>query len=248
MKLGGGQTNDMKNGFSSALADSWPVIKRLSNVPYALSMSKLCLMVLLLSPVGAFAADIAVAEKIAAAETEKEVSKRESLYRELGDARNTAATAVLSRAALSETEPGARVDAILALRKIGGPEAFKGILAALDAEKHKGVRIQAVNALGFFNTPEALAKLRAVVRNDPDKDMRISAALALSRLNDTQTLSDNFAVETDTGVKLGIIDALGRADGGESELKKLKAKSKDAKMNERLDFYTGEKKKKGKKK
>ena len=76
----------------------------------------------------------------------------------------------------------------------------------------------------------------------------VSAALALARLNDTQTLSDNFAVETDTSVKLGIIDALGRVEGGENELKKLKAKSKDAGLNERLDFYTGEKKKKPKKK
>ena len=105
-----------------------------------------------------------------------------------------------------------------------------------------------MNALGFFNAPEALARLRDIARNDPDKDLRISAVMALSRLNDTQTLNDNFAVETDTGVKLGIIDALGRADGGENELKKIKAKSKDAKMNERLDFYTGEKPKKAKKK
>ena len=55
-------------------------------------------------------------------------------------------------------------------------------------------------------------------------------------------------METDTSVKLGIIDALGREEGGENELKKLKAKSKDAGLNERLDFYTGEKKKKPKKK
>lgn len=214
-------------------------------------MLKLSLFVLLLAAPGAFAApggDISVAEKIAVAGTEKEISKREKLYRELGDARDGAATAVLSRAALSDAEPGARIDAILALRKIGGPEALKGLLEALSKEKHKGVRIQAVNSLGFFNAPEALARLRDTARNDPDKDLRTSAAMALARLNDAQALSDNFAVETDTSVKLGIIDALGRVEGGEKELKKLKAGSKDAKMNERLDFYTGEKKKKPKKK
>jgi HEAT repeat protein len=156
--------------------------------------------------------------------------------------------AVLSRAALNDAEPGGRIDAILALRKIGGPEALKGLLEVLSKEKHKGVRIQAVNSLGFFNAPKALARLRDIAKNDPDKDMRISAVMSLSRLNDTQTLSDNFAVETDSSVKLGIIDALGRSDGGEKELKKIKAKSKDAKINERLDFYTGEKKKNPKKK
>ena len=189
-----------------------------------------------------------VSEKIAALQGEKEISGRERLYRELGEARDKAATAVLSRAALSDAEPGARIDAILALSKIGGPEALKGLLAVLAREKHKGVRIQAVNALGFFSAPEALAGLRGIARNDPDKDLRISAVMALSRLNDTQVLSDNFAVETDTSVKLGIIDALGRSDGGEKELKKIRAKNKDAKTNERLDFYTGEKRKKAKKK
>jgi len=210
-------------------------------------MTNLCLIVLILMPVGVFAAagaDKNLNEKIAAAGTEKELSKREGLYRELGDARDKAAAAVLSRAALSDAEPGARIDAILALRKIGGPEALKGLLEALSKEKHKGVRIQAVNSLGFFNAPEALARLRDTARNDPDKDLRTSAAMALARLNDTQTLSDNFAVETDTNAKLGIIDALGRVEGGENELKKLKAKSKDAGLNKRLDFYTGEEKKK----
>ncbi|MDP2755268.1 MAG: HEAT repeat domain-containing protein, partial [Nitrospirota bacterium] len=213
----------------------------------------LLIFILLLLPAAppAFAAapaDITVNEKIAAAKTEKEISKRESLYRELGDARDIAATPVLSQAALSDTEPGARIDAILALRKIGGPEALKGLLEALSAEKHKGVRIQIINSLGFFNAQEALARLRDTAKNDPDRDLRISAAMALSRLNDTQTLSDNFSVETDSGVKLGIIDALGRSDGGEKELKKIKAKNKDAKTNERLDFYTGEQRKKAKKK
>ena len=193
-------------------------------------------------------ADEALSGKIAAAKTEREISKRESLYRELGDARDTAAIPVLSRAASSDAEPGARIDAILALRKIGGQEALKGLLEALSREKHKGVRIQAVNSLGFFNAPEALARLRDAARNDPDKDLRISAVMALSRLNDTQTLSDNFSVETDSNVKLGIIDALGRSDGGEKELKRIKAKNKDAKANERLDFYTREKTKKPKKK
>ncbi len=186
----------------------------------------------------------ALGERIDAA---KEPAKREKLYQELGAARDGAAAAALSRAALSDAEPGARINAILALRKIGGPVALKGLLEALSAEKHKGVRIQAVNSLGFFSAPEALARLRDLARNDPDKDLRISAVMALSRLNDRQALNDNFSVEADTSVKLGIIDALGRVDGGEEELKKLKTKSKDAKMNERLDFYTGEKKK-GKKK
>ena len=80
--------------------------------------------------------------------------------------------------------------------------------------RKREVQRQGPNALGFFNTPEALAKLRDVARNAPDKDLRVSAVMALSRLNDTPALSDNFAVETDTGVKLGIIDALGRVDGG----------------------------------
>lgn len=223
--------------------------KRLSNVPLAARL--LCLLVSLSTAPAAFAAapaDITVNEKISAAKTEKEISKREKLYRELGDARDIAATAVLRQAALTDPEPGARIDAILALRKIGGPEALKGLLEALAAEKHKGVRIQAVNSLGFFNAPEALAILRETAKKDPDKDLRISAVMALSRLNDTQTLSDNFAVETDSNVKLGIIDALGRSDGGEKELKKIKIKNKDAKINERLDFYTGEKTKKPKKK
>lgn len=199
-------------------------------------------------PADAAGADKTIAEKINAAGTEKELPKRERLYRELGDARSSAAVEALSRAALNDPEPGARVDAILALRKIGGPEALKALLAALAAEKHKGARIQAVTALGFFNSPEALAELRRTAGNDPDKDLRISAVMALSRLNDADTLAAGFDAEKDPAAKLAIVDALGRSEGGEKELKKIKTRSKDAKINERADFYTGEKKTKTKKK
>jgi|GEM_PF-7022810 len=240
MKPDSGQIKKKKGGFISVLAGFCAIVKKLRNVPYLL------LLFFILAGAG-LAADKSPDKKTPAV-GEHEVSKREALYREMGDSRDVAAVAVLSRAALSDPEPGARIDAILALRKIGGPEALKGLLEALSAEKHKGVRIQAVNSLGFFNAPEALARLRETAKNDPDKDLRISAVMALSRLNDTQALSDNFAVETDSGVKLGIIDALGRVDGGENELKKIKAKSKDVKVNERLDFYTGGKPKKAKKK
>lgn len=223
-------------------------VPRQGLVVFYLSMANLCLIILLLSPVGVFAAEKTIAEKINAAGTEKELPKREKLYRELGDSRDAAAVAVLSRAALSDAEPGARIDAILALRKIGGPEALKGLLAALAAEKHKGARIQAVNALGFFNAPEALAELRRTAGNDPDKDLRIAAVMALSRLNDAETLAAGFDAEKDPAAKLAIVDALGRSEGGGKELKKIKTRSRDAKINERADFYTGEKKTKTKKK
>ena len=189
-----------------------------------------------------------VKRKIEEAKAEKEIAKREAIYQELADLKNDTAVAFLSQAALTEPQPGTRIVAILALRKIGSAEALKGIFKVLEVEKHKGVRIQAVNSLGFFSEPEALSKLREVARKDPDKDLRISASMALSRLNDTQTLSDNFEVETDTAVKLGIIDALGHADSGENELKKIKAKSKDAKINDRINFYIGRETKKVKKK
>ena len=72
--------------------------------------------------------------------------------------------------------------------------------------------------------------------------------MALSRLNDTETLAAGFDAEGDTAVKLAIVDAMSRGEGGEKELKKIKAKNKDAKIDGRLNFYTGEKTKKTKNK
>jgi HEAT repeat protein len=190
------------------------------------------------------AAGRSVDELIAAAGAETEIAKRGSLYRELGNARDTAAAAFLSRAALRDAAPGARIDAVQALRKIGGPEALNGLLEALAAEKHKGVRIQVLNSLGFFTAPQALAKLRETAKSDPDKDLRISAVMALSRLNDTETLAAGYDAETDPAVKIGMIDALGRAEGGEKELAKIKARNKNTKIAERLDLYTEKKAKK----
>lgn len=182
-------------------------------------------------------ADKTIAEKINAAGTENNTPAREKLYQELGESRAAAAVAVLSRAAMGDPEPGARIDAVLALRKIGGPAALKGLLEVLSAEKHKGVRIQTVNSLGFFSAPEALARLRDIAVNDPDKDLRIAAVLALSRLGDAQTLTANFGSEKDPAVKLAIVDAVGRTEEGENELQKIRAKNKDPKVTKRLDLY-----------
>lgn len=195
---------------------------------------------------GAAAGDNPPAVKAGAVGAGKDLPAREKHYRELGEARDASAVEVLGRAALGDPEPGARVDAVLALRKIGGPAALKALLEALAAEKHKGVRIQAVNSLGFFSAPEALARLRDTAVNDPDKDLRVAAVLALSRLGDAQTLTAGFDSEKDPSVKLAIVDAVGRTEDGEKELEKIRAKNKDVKITERLDLYTVKKKTKQK--
>lgn len=191
-------------------------------------------------------ADKTPAEKINAVGARKDLPEREKLYQELGEARDASAAAVLSRAALGDPEPGARIDAVLALRKIGGAAALKALLEALSAEKHKGVRIQAVNSLGFFSAPEALARLRDIAVNDPDRDLRTAAVMALSRLGDVETLVAGFDSEKDPSVKLAIVDAVGRTENGEKELGKIRAKKKDAETTERLDFYTPKQKAKKK--
>ena len=175
--------------------------------------------------------------KPGAAGAGKDLPSREKYYRDLGEARDVSAVEVLGRAALGDPEPGARIDAVLALRKIGGPAALRGLLEALASEKHKGVRIQAVNSLGFFSAPEALSRLRDIAVNDPDKDLRVAAVLALSRLGDAQTLTDNFGSEKDPAVKLAIVDAVGRTEEGEKELGKIRAKNKDPKVTKRLNLY-----------
>ena len=81
-----------------------------------------------------------------------------------------------------DAEPGARINAILALRKIGGPEALNGRWRRWPRNTRE--RIQAVNALG--QRPGSPGQAEDIARN-PDKDLRISAVMALSRLNDTQT-------------------------------------------------------------
>jgi HEAT repeat protein len=199
------------------------------------------LMILTMFAVSAVLAAPAAAEDsppaVTTGDAGKDLPAREKLYRELGEARDVSAVAVLSRAALSDPEPGARVDAVLALRKIGGPAALKALLEALAAEKHKGVRIQAINSLGFFSAPEALARLRDIAVNDPDKDLRVAAVLALSRLGDAQTLTAGFDSEKDPAVKLAIVDAVGRTEDGEKELGKIRAKNKDPKVTKRLNLY-----------
>ncbi|MEW5906445.1 MAG: HEAT repeat domain-containing protein [Elusimicrobiota bacterium] len=153
------------------------------------------------------------------------------------------AAAVSTRAAISGTEPGERVEAVLALRKTGGPAALKGLLDVITVEKHKGVRIHAVNALGFFDAPEARARLREIAGDDPDGDLRTAAVMALSRLGDTQYLADAFDVETSTHVKIAIVDALARTEDGEKELEKIKSKSGDKRIKGRLNLYVPDRKK-----
>lgn len=233
------------NGLISVLCREKSFARQGLVVFFALMFKSLIISALLAVP-AAFAAaqpaadpgsDKSLAEKINAAGTENNTPAREKLYQELGESRDAAAVAVLSRAALGDPEPGARIDAVLALRKIGGPAALKGLLEVLSAEKHKGVRIQAVNSLGFFSAPEALARLRDIAVNDPDKDLRVAAVLALSRLGDAQTLTAGFDSEKDPAVKLAIVDAVGRTEEGEKELGKIRAKNKDPKVTKRLNLY-----------
>ncbi|MDT8287768.1 MAG: HEAT repeat domain-containing protein [Elusimicrobiales bacterium] len=178
-----------------------------------------------------------VAEKIRAAGSEKALPAREKLYGELGDLRDASAVPVLRRAVLNDAEPGARISAVHALRKIGGVEALDGLTAAFESESHKGVRIQVVNALGFFGDPGTAARLLSTAAIDPDKDVRIAAVMALSRSGEAAALASGFDSEQDPDVRLAIIDSLSRAEGGERELEKIRGKSGDARVNKRLEMY-----------
>ncbi len=235
-------TNLYYNGSISVLCREKSFARQGLAVFFALMLKSLMISALLAVP-AAFAAaqpaagDSPPAVKAGDAGAGKDLPSREKHYRELGEARDASAVEVLGRAALGDPEPGARVDAVLALRKIGGPAALRGLLEALASEKHKGVRIQAVNSLGFFSAPEALARLRDIAVNDPDKDLRVAAVLALSRLGDAQTLTANFGSEKDPAVKLAIVDAVGRTEEGENELQKIRARNKDQKVTKRLDLY-----------
>ena len=232
-----GRINGENSGLASVLSRfAGPANTFVEKAPAAF----LGVVVVFLVVVACFAApaDTGASGKIAAVKAEKTGVNREKLYRELAAVPGDETIAFLSQAAISEAEPGGRISSIMALRKLGGQNALKGILAALAVEKHKGVRLYAVNSLGFFNYPGALAKLRETAGSDPDKDLRLAAYLALARLNDTDTISNGFDVEKDTNVKLGIVDALNRTGGGEKKLGKIKVESGDKKIKARADGYT----------
>jgi aminopeptidase N len=102
----------------------------------------------------------------------------------LGNVRNNAdAVAALGEAARHDPFWGVRVEALRTLGKIGGADAEKQVLAAVNEEKTPWVRDAATRQLGSFKDDSSLAsKLADMSSNDPAYRVRGAALIALAQL------------------------------------------------------------------
>jgi aminopeptidase N len=95
---------------------------------------------------------------------------------------NSSAVPALGDAALHDPFWGIRVEALRSLGRIGGPDAEKSVLAALDNEK-PWVRDVAVEELGEFNNDPTLApKLTSIAESDNAFRVRAAALQSLATI------------------------------------------------------------------
>ncbi len=113
----------------------------------------------------------------------EDVPDRADAAKALGDEKgNDAAVAVLGRAAVQDKFWGVRVEALNSLGKIGGGEAEKSALAAVD-NPEPWVREAAVTQLGHFHDETTLVpRLDAVFQKDPAYRVRSAALGALGQM------------------------------------------------------------------
>jgi aminopeptidase N len=90
--------------------------------------------------------------------------------------------AALGQAALNDRFWGVRNEAITALGRLGGPDAEKGILAAIQ-NSQPWVREAAVTQVGHFHDDAVVSlQLKDLIRNDPAYRVRAAALAALAQM------------------------------------------------------------------
>lgn len=124
------------------------------------------------------------------------------------------AVAALGEAAQHDPFWGVRVEALLALGRIGGPEAEKHVLAAV-RDPAPWVRDAAVRELGIFKDDISLpAKLSKIAASDPAYRVRAAALGALAPIhapNAFETLADAVKSESpDDIIREASLRALGK--------------------------------------
>lgn len=77
--------------------------------------------------------------------------------------------------------------ATAALANIGGPDAYKRLLA-LTGDRDAGVRLYAVHGLARIRDPEAVPRLIEVLKKDDDGAVRATAAFALGEIADPRAI------------------------------------------------------------
>jgi hypothetical protein len=117
--------------------------------------------------------------------------RRDALSR-LGSMDGPAATALLTRAALTETDPAARTAAVRSLKGREGPEVSATFLRVLDDPLADAAsRRFAATGLATCAGPQVTQTLARHAREAPDEGLRRNAINALARRND-----DPLAVAT----------------------------------------------------
>ena len=81
-----------------------------------------------------------------------------------------------------------RIEAAIALERLGNPGTASLLAEALKGEKAGHVRSNAAGGLGRLGNPEWIADLRVAFQEDADSLVQASAAVALARLEDRESL------------------------------------------------------------
>lgn len=100
--------------------------------------------------------------------------------------RGSSAVEALNNLRTTSPDAEARISAVFALYRIGGPEAMAHVVAALDDE-NTGVRVAAARSVGLAGEASAVDKLTAILANDEAQAQR-QAATALGQIGDKKAV------------------------------------------------------------
>jgi hypothetical protein len=100
---------------------------------------------------------------------------------------DTGAAEYLGRILAENPDPRARVQAIRALRRIGGEPALDGLSRALGDKDHR-IRMEAISAYAAVAAAGGLSTLGEIVSVDPEPEVRRYAVRVLARLGTPEAL------------------------------------------------------------
>ncbi len=129
-----------------------------------------------------------------------------------GDQMRKMAVEALTKA-LKDPDRGVRLQAVIALGKVGDQRSAKAVLDTLEQDKAREVRVTSWFALGMLKDKAQMAKMTQALQNARgDEIVRTYAAIALGYAGDPQSvkvLSQVLLSRDQMGVQLGALIALG---------------------------------------
>ncbi len=156
----------------------------------------------------------------------------------LGKSKDPTAIETLLKVLKEDTITSVRFSAVLALSKIGGIVAMRGILSAAEHDRDSGVRIESVRMLYQHKYQNLVPIIVALLQKEPNIWERIEAAKILGKLAKRSPVPaaaaipiitrDLDSLEDTNYLKLGLAIALFRLEGPEGTARRVLDRMKKA--------------------